>query len=157
MSSALVIGDLRARVSELFDQETWTKVWSGSVIGNPATGTFDSIHYPIEVTNSGAFTERWALVFTNQTSFYVMGEHLGVIGEGNTATDFAPVNPVSGSPYFKIRAAGFGNGFSGGNVIRFDTIGAMAPVWEVLTCQMGQLSGVDFRPTVQVRGNVDRP
>lgn len=157
VSSALIIGDMRARVSVLFDQGSWTSVWADSVIGDVATGTYDDIHYPIEVTNAGTFTERWALVFTNATSFYVMGEHLGVIGSGNTTTDFSVKNPVSNTPYFTIRAAGYGNGFSAGNVIRFNTIGAMAPVWEALTCQVGELSGVEFKPTVQIRGNVDRP
>lgn len=156
-SSAMIIGDMRARVSVLFDQATWTKVWADAPIGDTATGTYDDIHYPIEVTNSGAFTERWALVFTNTTTFYVMGEHLGVIGEGNTGNDFSVQNPVSGTPYFTLRAAGFGNGFSAGNVIRFNTIGAMAPIWNVLTCQMGVLSGTEFNPVVGIIGDVDRP
>lgn len=157
VSSCMILGDLKARVSSAFDQKTWSGQWSDALSGDAATASYDTIHNPIEVTNAGAFTERWAVVFTNATEFYLMGEHLGIVASGNTATDFAPVNPSSNTPYMTIRAAGWGAGWSVGNVLRINTIGAIVPIWQVLTCQMGVLTNTQFNPSTQIRGNVDRP
>ncbi len=52
------MGDVKARVSLLFDQQTWNGAWSDSLIGNAADPTFNDIDYPITVTNKGAVTER---------------------------------------------------------------------------------------------------
>jgi hypothetical protein len=88
VSSALMSGDLKARVSVLFDQQTWNgTTWLDAVSGAAATGTYNDILAPITVTNTGAVTERWALVFTNTTSFNVVGEHVGVIGTGTINAD----------------------------------------------------------------------
>lgn len=157
VSSCMILGDLKARVSGVWDQKTWTGVWADTQVGDAATATYDTIHYPIEVTNAGAFTERWAIVFTNSTEFYLMGEHLGVVASGNTATDFAPMNPSSATPYLTIKAAGWGAYWAAGNVLRINTVGAIVPIWQVLTCQMGVLTNTQFNPSIQIRGNVDRP
>ena len=57
--------------------------------------------------NAGALTERFALRFTNSTTFECIGEHLGFIGSGTINADFAPINPVGAAPYFTLRALGF--------------------------------------------------
>ena len=157
VSSALVAGDLRARVSVLFDQVTLTSTWSDSVIGDPATGTFNDISNPIVVSNSGALTERWAIQFTNTTQFRVIGEHVGVIAQGDTSTDCSPLNPASGTPYFTIPALGWGTGWSIGNVLRFNTVGAYFPVWVVRTIQQGPETVPDDSFTLLIRGDVDAP
>ena len=157
LSSALVAGDLKARVSTLFDQTTWTSVWSDSLIGNTATGTYNDVLAPIAVTNIGAQTERWALIFTNTTTFNIVGEHVGVIGTGNVNEVQAPLNPATNAPYFTIPIAGWGIGWSTGNVLRFNTVGAMAPVWVVRTIQQGPNTGTNHSFTILSRGDVDRP
>lgn len=157
LSSALVAGDLRARTSLVFDQVSWTSVWSDSQIGNVATGTFNNTSNPITVTNEGALTERWAVIFTNSTSFNVSGEHVGVIATGNTSTDCSPLNPATGTPYFTIPAAGWGLGWATGNVLRFNTVGAYYPVWVVRTIQQGPETVEDDSFTLLIRGDVDRP
>lgn len=157
VSSALVAGDLRARVSLLFDQVSWTSVWSDVQIGNPATGTFNDISNPITVTNDGALTERWTVTFANSTSFTVAGEHVGVIAAGNTSTDCSPLNPASGTPYFTIPAAGWGLGWATGNVMRFNTVGAYFPVWAVRTVQQGPETVPNDSFTLLIRGDVDNP
>ena len=155
VSSALVSGDLHARTSNVFDQATWTNAWSDTMIGSAATGTYNTVLAPIVVTNDGAVTERWAIVFTNTTAFYVMGEHVGVIATGSTAVDMAPVNAATSKPYFTLKATGWGSGWAAGNVLRFNTVGAMFPFWTVRTIQQGLETVANDSFTLLVRGDVD--
>lgn len=154
LSSALLYGDLRARATNLFDQQTWTSVWQPTVIGSGATAQYNDIDYPVEVLNSGAITERWRLSFTTPTSFQIIGENLGVIGVGSTSADVQPVNALTGQAYFTLRAAGFGTGWAAGNQLRFDTISAAPPTWLARTVLPGAaLTGDSF--DAQLRGDVD--
>jgi hypothetical protein len=157
ISSALVAGDVRARVQPAFDQVSWTNEWRDSPIGNSATGSYNDTLHPIVTTNAGALTERWALIFTNTTAFNVVGEHVGVIGTGNTGVDLAPLNPSTGQPYFTLQSEGWGLGWSVGNVLRFNTVGATVPVWVARTILQGPETVVSDDFTILVRGDVDRP
>ncbi|PJC15545.1 MAG: hypothetical protein CO065_12060, partial [Comamonadaceae bacterium CG_4_9_14_0_8_um_filter_57_21] len=120
-------------------------------------GTYNDVLAPIAVTNIGAQTERWALIFTNTTTFNIVGEHVGVIGTGNVNEEQAPLNPATNAPYFTIPVLGWGIGWSTGNVLRFNTVGAMAPVWVVRTIQQGPNTGTNHSFTILSRGDVDRP
>lgn len=154
VSSALLLGDLAARVSNVFDQGTWTGEWSDSLIGGEATAQYNDVLYPLEVTNAGGISERWRLQFTGASTFQVIGENSGVIGTGSTGADCGPVNPLTGLPYFIVRASGWGSGWSVGNNLRFNTTGAAAPIWMVRTILPGAtLSGDSI--DVQLRGDVD--
>lgn len=154
LSGALLYGDLQARATNLFDQQTWTAVWQGTVIGSGATAQYNDIDHPVEVLNNGAITERWRLNFTSPTGFQIIGENLGVIGTGTTSVDVQPVNALTGLPYFTLRASGFGSGWSAGNQLRFDTIAAAPPTWLARTVLPGAaLTGDSF--DAQLRGDVD--
>jgi len=157
ISSALVAGDLRAYVSKLFDQATWNGTFADALSGSAATATYNDVLAPIAVTNAGAITERWAIQFSSATSFNVIGEHVGVIAGGNTATDTAPTNPATGKPYFTLAAIGWGSGWAAGNVLRFNTIGSLFPVWVVRTIQQGPETVTNDSFTLLIRGDVDRP
>ena len=157
VSSALVAGDLFARVNLVFDQSTWNGSWSDELVGSDATATFNHTQYPITVTNRGALTERWVVRMTNSTSFEVIGENVGVIATGNTSADCEPNNPATGVPYFRLPALGWGNGWATGNVLRFNTIGSQFPVWVVRTVQQGPESVPDDHFTLLIRGDVDTP
>lgn len=157
VSSALLINDMRARVSVLFDQATWGGAWSDEPIGSGASATYDIINNPPQVDNESAITERWALVFTGSTNFNIVGEHVGQIGTGNTAQDCAPLNPNTGRPYFRLLAAGFGAGWAAGNAIRLNTVGALAPVWVARVVAQGQPSALTDSFRLLVRGDVDTP
>ncbi len=167
LSSALVAGDLKARVSVLFDQGTWNgTTWLDSVSGSAATGTFNDVLAPIVVTNKGAITERWALKFTSTSAFDLVGEHVGVLASGTINGETPPgggspvfeyTNPATGAAYFTIPAAGFGLGWSTGNILRFNTVGAMTPVWVVRTVQQGPNTDTQHSFTLLSRGDVDRP
>ncbi len=157
VSSALVSGDLRAYVSNLFDQASWNGSFLNAIQGAAATATYNDVLAPIVVTNAGAITERWAIHFTNATSFNVIGEHVGVIATGSTGSDMAPINPATGKPYFTLAAVGWGSGWATGNVLRFNTTGALFPVWVVRTIQQGPETVTNDAFTLLVRGDVDRP
>lgn len=156
VSSALPSGDLKARVSFLFDQATWNgTTWLDAVSGTVATSTFNAVIAPVAVTNKGALSERWALQFTNSSAFNIIGEHVGVIGTGNINTECAPINPATNVPYFTIPAVGWGTGWAVGNVLRLNTVGAMFPVWVVRTIQQGPNTGTEHSFTLLSRGDVN--
>lgn len=154
LSSALLIGDLQARVTNLFDQATWTGVWSNALQGAQASAQFNDIDFPVEVANEGALSERWRIHFTSATVFQVIGESLGVIATGHTGADLQPMNALTGKAYFTLRAAGWGSGWSAGNQLRFNTVSASVPIWIARTVLPGAtLSGDSL--DLQVRGDVD--
>ena len=155
VSSALLMGDLYASVYNVFDQKNWTGDWSDSRIGDPCTANYDLIHYPIETTNRGSIAERWAIIFTSSTDFKVVGENVGEIATGNISQDCAPINPATNTPYFVIRASGWGSGWGTNNVLRFNTTAAHYPIWFVRTVLIGDATAEDDNFRIQIRGDAD--
>lgn len=143
LSTCLVLGekngsqDLQARVENIFDQKTWTAVFSEERIGDGTDAQYNDVVYPIVVDNANAITERWAIHFTSASSFEIIGEASGIIGTGSTALTCAPPNPRTGQPYFTIPKEGWGAGWGTGNVLRFNTVGGLAPVWFIRTVLAG--------------------
>lgn len=139
VSSALRLGeangslDLQARVQNLFDINTWNaSVWLDTLGPgqSAAPATYNEVDFPLIVTNANAITERWALVFTNASTYNVVGETVGTIVVGQSiAADCSPNNPRTGQPYFTIDKDGFGGGWATNNAVRFNTIGGLAPIW----------------------------
>ena len=160
VSSAVVFGDILSSYGSFFDQATWTDVWQDTVIGSNAGGTYNDVAYPVEVTNAGCVTERWALEFTSDTAFNIIGENVGQIGTGVTnsagGTFTEPLNPETGLPYFRLPQEGWGSGWSVGNVLRFNTIGCTKPVWFIRVTQQGDDTlDLTDKFTVQIRGDVN--
>lgn len=155
VSSALIYGDLQARATRPFDQQTWTNVWSDELIGSGTTAEYNSNLAPVVTRNDGAVTERWALIFTNTTTVRVVGEAVGEVAVLPIASDIAPLNPATGQPYFTLLASGWGGGWAAGNVLRFNTYGAGAPVWIARTVRQGDGTGQSDRFRVQIRGDAD--
>lgn len=156
VSSALIIADMQARYFGKFSQEAWTGEWSDAIIGNPIIAQYNDVQYPILMTNKGSTEEKWAIIFTSNTSFRVVGRSLGQIATGDTSTDCAPVNPATGLPYFVLRALGWGGGWNAGNVLRFNTAGANFPVWTARTVLQGDPTTLSDRFQLQIRGDIDR-
>jgi len=155
VSSALLFGDLFARVEHVFDQATWTNVWSNSLIGAGATAQYNDVDFPIEVLNESAVNERWrANVLTGGTSVQIIGENLGVVGTFPMNADIAPVNILTGEPYFVLRYQGWGGGWSVGNQLRWNTVAAAPGFWLARTILPGAaLTGDSF--DAQLRGDAD--
>lgn len=158
ISSAFMAGDLRARVALTFDQASWNgSTFLDALAGDPAVASYDTTNHPIEIKNSGGTTQRWGLQFTSTTAFRLIGEQLGIVATGSIAADFAPINPATGQPYFTIRKEGWGGGWSVGNVLRVNTVGAITSPWAVRTVKQGPESGENYEFTLLVRGDVDNP
>jgi hypothetical protein len=158
VSSALIMGDLHARVSHFFDQPTWTSVWSDVAIGGDASASYNTTVFPAVVTNRGAIQERWRIVFTNTTTVNVIGETVGQVVTGHAiANPLAPINPATGVPYFSIDPAGWGSGWSAGNVVRLNTVAATFPVWVARTVLQGPPAVESDQFTIGIRGDVDTP
>lgn len=156
VSSALIFGDLQSRAFSKFSQESWTNVWSDSIIGNPTTAQYNDTSNPIVTNNRGATEEKWALIFTNSTSFRVVGKSIGQIATGDINTNLSPINPATGQPYFTILATGWGTGWSAGNVLRFNTAAANYPIWLARTVLQGPSTELNDGFQLQIRGDIDR-
>ena len=155
LGGALLFGDLFARVEHLFDQATWTGEWSDSLIGSQAPAQYNDVDHPVEVLNDGAVNERWRINFTNGTgNVQVIGENLGVIATQNISADIAPVNLLTGKPYFVLRKEGWGTGWGAGVQLRFNTVAAAPGFWMARTVLPGAtLAGDSF--DAQLRGDAD--
>ncbi|MBO7410541.1 MAG: hypothetical protein J6T92_01315, partial [Ottowia sp.] len=158
-STALRQGDRFARVQRVYDQQSWDGVtWKDGLNGNQAAASYDSTNYPINVNNLGAITERWALrLRSNGQEFDLYGQNLGQIASGSINEDFSPQNHAAGAPYFTIKAAGWGAGWTAGNVLFIDTVGAEAPIDLVRCVQPSSPAGLDDSVLIVQRGDVDRP
>ena len=155
LSSALVISDLQARYTGLFDQATWTSVFSDSLIGSAATVSYNDVLYPLLVTNAGTIQERWAIVFTGSTAFNCYGEYSGLVANGTTAENFEPVNPITNVPYFILNYHGWGTGWAAGNVVRFNTVAANYPLWLARTTLQSDPSVYTDNFKIQIRGDAN--
>lgn len=135
VSSAIIGGDLIVRATKPFSQQNWTKTWQNTRIGDELLAKLNVKDYPIVLTADGAISERWLLKFTSGNQFELYGESLGLVGESDTLTDLAPINPATNKPYFTLPAAAFGGGWAAQNCIRFNTQGTPMPVWVVRAVQ----------------------
>jgi hypothetical protein len=156
-SSALVAGDLESNTPVFFTQKSWTNVWSDTLIGNKPLANFDLSRAPMQLTNKATVTERWVLIFTTTTQFYVAGEHLGVVYTGDINSDVAPPNPsADNAPYFLLPKAGFGMNWAAGDCIRFNTIGALYSLAAVMVVQAGSPEILDHNFQIMARVDTDR-
>ncbi|MFD1439041.1 hypothetical protein HLH14_09285 [Acinetobacter sp. ANC 4282] len=155
VGSALVIGDMQARYTRKFVQGSWSNAWADEPSSSILANYNDSL-YPLQVTNKGAIQERWALIFTDAQSFRCIGEYSGQIGTGTTNADYAPINPVTGVPYFVIKKEGWGAGWANGNVLRFNTIASNFPVWVIRTVKQSEPAVISDQFQIMLRGDIDR-
>jgi len=155
VSSALLYGDLQARAYGLFDQKTWTSVWSNNLIGDATNASYNEVNYPLIVTNAGGINGRWCLKFTDETAFDIIEEKLGIIGSGYITQDCAPINPATNQPYFFIDYRGWGSGWAANNALRFNTDGPIGPLWIARTTLQGPVTEPNDQFTIQIRGDAE--
>lgn len=155
VSSALIAGNIWSRVRNVFDQKTWTGVFSDTRLGDETPAQYNATDFPLQVTNRGAIEQRWAIVFTSSTAFKVIGEYVGQIAVGNTDTECAPINPNTQVPYFRLNPLGWGSGWATNNVLRFNTQGANFPIWVIRTVLQSIAAADEDKFELQLRGNVN--
>lgn len=159
-STALRQKDRFARVSRVYSQASWSgTTWYDGV--DPAKGEaaakYSHAGVPIEVTNRGAITERWALrMRSDGVTFDLIGQHLGQIANGTINADFAPINVAAGAPYLTVRAAGWNTGWVQGNVLFVDTVGAEGQIALVRCTQPSSPAVLDDSFWLVQRGSVAR-
>ena len=156
VGSVLVIGDMKARYTRLFVQGTWSSEWSDEPVGEPVSANYNDTFYPIDVTNKGSIQERWSLVFTSNTTFRIIGEISGFIGNGETNSHCSPINPTTNAPYFTIKKEGWGSGWASGNALRFNTIAANHPIWVIRTVKQSEPTVLSDSFQIMLRGDIDR-
>ena len=158
VSNAVIYGDLYAHTSIPFDQQTWTGEWSDVLIGSEVVAEYNNSVYPIAVDNANCIQERWQIYFASSTTVNVIGENVGQILTGVLiSANISPINPNTGQAYFTIPAAGWGSGWSAGNVLRFNTLAANAPLWIIQSVGQGEATDTDYNFCVEVRGDIDTP
>lgn len=153
--NAVIYGDKQAYFTPVFDQETWSGVWSDNVIGNTVLAEYNDTQYPIIVDNASCVTEDWLFLFQNATTYQIIGKNLGVIALGDTTSDSAPINPVTNQPYFTLKWEGWGSGWSAGNVLRSHSEGAGMPLWLIQAISQGQETDPDYNFCIEVRMDRD--
>src|SRR5690554_3020916 len=158
VSSALLFGDLQADVLNMYSQKTWQNNepnWTDQPDSSgETTARYDTINYPIAVSNYSAVTDKWALIFRNSNTVDVVSENLGVIATSvSIANTIAPINPVTEQPYFVMQANGWGGGWATGNAIRFNTQSALAPFWIARTVTPSQGITESDSLTISPRGD----
>lgn len=158
VSSKLRKGDLFSRVFNYLERTTWTGDWADDLGGSEPTASFNSIDFPIEVTNRGAITERWAVIFTGATLVRVVGQNVGQVLTNVSITEaIEAINTQTSVPYFSIPALGWGGGWAVGNVLRFNTQAAGSPGWVARTVLQGPATLASDSATLAFRSDVDAP
>lgn len=140
ISSALIGGDLEVRHSPPWSQKLFDNVWSDDPRGDAITAKLNLKDYPLVLTDDGATTDRWAIVWRDGTQFDLYSEALGFVGRFDALQDLAPINAATGKPYFVLKKGAFGinNGASPwavGNAVRLNTYGTHLGVWVLRAVQ----------------------
>ncbi|TXT26199.1 MAG: hypothetical protein FD131_4316 [Rhodocyclaceae bacterium] len=117
-------------VSSVFELPSVVAGWSGIAVTSMG-GTFDSATVGNLIAhNKGAVDENWTLTFTSATTFAVSGNTVGGLASpGSVSADYAPLNPATGTPYFTIKAIGWGGAFQANDTVTFATQPAAIPIW----------------------------
>ena len=155
VSGAMYAGTLQARVSHVFAQTTWTSVWSNTRIGDSPLAQYNSVQYPIHISNRNAVPDRYMLQFTSSTVFRLVGEQQGIIDTGNINEDFSPINTMTGQPIMTIDYRGWGLGWSTGNVLRFNIASANVPIAVTRSILPSDPTDTDDSVELILLGNVD--
>ena len=159
VSSALIGGDLEVRHSPAWSQKLFDNVWSDDPRGDVITAKLNLKDYPLILTDDGATTDRWAIVFRDGTQFDLYSEALGFVGRFDTTSDLAPINAATGKPYFTLRKGAFGvqNGatpWAAGNCVRLNTWGTHLGVWILRAVQPSAQKQTETDGfTICLRGN----
>lgn len=156
VSSAVLGGDLQVRATEPFAQDAWRGRWLDVREGDALLSKINVKDYPMVLTADGAISERWLIRFKSDTQFDLYGEQLGLVLQGDTLSELAPVNPATNKPYFTLPHLAFGGGWSAGNCVRFNTSGTILAVWLLRVVQPStEKQAENDGVTVCLRGNTE--
>jgi len=83
----------------------------------------------VSCTNLSTVDASWTLTFTNSTTFNITSSLLGSAVVGNNVTNASVINPITSLPYFSIDSSAFSGTFVSGDIISFNTVAAIIPIW----------------------------
>ena len=92
-------------------------------------GIYDEATYPLVTDNRGTVTDSFTIVFSDAVNFGCTGVTEGSLGSGSTTSDFAPINPITGQPYFTLDKDGWSGSWVNGDTIMFKTVAAASAIW----------------------------
>lgn len=153
ISSVQVLGDFQAQTKDERTLSAWQNNFAD--FGASASSAINTTQYPIELTNIGSIAQRWAIVFTSNTAYNVIGESVGNIYSGDTLNDCAPINSFAGAPYFILRKDAFGAGLNPGEAFLFETLAASKPTMLTRSVSPGHSETTIDNSTLSLRGNKD--
>ncbi len=134
VAGVVQLGDLYAQVGDIDPFQTFdTTNWVPS--NEPNSLSYNAIDHPIEMANAGCVDEDWIIEMTSSSAFELRGRLRGVVASGDVSTDFAP-DSGNGTPYFTLRAAGWGGTPQIAEGIAFRTFGTGA-LWVIRGTQYG--------------------
>ncbi len=111
-------------VSQTIIENSW-----GEYSDTALSGSYDHASAPPELSCQGTVTDVWTYEFTNGSNFTCTGLKAGLIGSGDIASDFIPINPDSGTPYQTLRKEGWTGSFSVGETVTLKTYQSSMPFW----------------------------
>lgn len=157
VSSCLVFGDLQALSTDRRTVSAWKNDFDDRPRETNTTqngsANFNTVQFPIEMVNSGAINQRWALVFTSITTFRVIGDTVGTVFSGDTLSDLILINPLTLTPFFIIRQPAFGAGLNPGEAFIHKTIAASKPTVLSRGVSPGHSDTVNDSTTLSFFGN----
>lgn len=157
VSSCLVFGDLQALSTDRRTVSAWKNDFDDRPRETNTTSNgsanFNTVQFPIELVNSGATNQRWAIVFTSTTSFRVIGDKVGTVYSGDTSTDLVVINPLTLTPFWTLRKGAFGAGLNPGEAFIFQTIAASKPTVLSRAVSPGHSDTVNDSTTLSFFGN----
>ncbi|MDK2594384.1 hypothetical protein [Pseudoalteromonas obscura] len=152
VSSVQRLGDLQARTADERTLSGWNNDFSAN--GAQASNSVNTVQYPIEMKNQGAINQRWAIVFTSNSEFEVLGESVGIVATGNTSVDCMPMNPLTTAPFFKLPKEAFGSGLNPGEAFLFTTYAGSAPTMLIRSVSPGHTNIETDNSTIAFRGSL---
>ena len=156
VSGIVELGDLQSRIYNTFFQKVdEAGEYVDELVGDASVASYNDLDYPILFDNLGSVKDRWKLRFTGNTGFECLSEQRGLVGVGSINSDFSPINPATGTPYFTIRSAGWGGSWVSGNIVRFNTDAAADSVWAIRTVTPSNQQIADDSVVVEFMGDAD--
>lgn len=131
---------INTRVASVIDGGTVGTTNTTPVVVS-AGGTVDDTNMVVE--NIGSVDDDWTLTFTSSTNFTITRANPGAGDDsltGTTQSITAPVNQVTGTPYFTIQTIFFSGSFLTGDTVDFTTTSATLPIWEQRVIPIGTSS-----------------
>ena len=139
-----------------------SSVWSpGNVAGTLSNLTVSSVSGTLDtatvgnflVHNKGAIEQDWTLIFGDGVNFTVSGNLVGQLpAPGSVSADYSPINPATGTPYFTLKATGWGGSFQLSDTVSFRTSPAAIPLWYRRQVPAGTFSLANDYASVALHG-----